>query len=137
MEEQEEEKRIVKGVLIDVDAEEAKTVEFEHSLGNIYGLLHCDCIDIVSRAIGHGRSSKRFDIICDDEGTFKMNAKISAIDNLGRPMLVGSLLVTNHDAEGNTVSLTDEECEFVLAHVEKLGTRKYPDGYMMLTQCEG
>jgi hypothetical protein len=137
MEEQEEEKRIVKAVLIDVENDSARKVEFEHSLGNIYGLLHCDCIDIVSRAIGHGRSSKRFDIICDDEGTFKMNARISAIDNLGRPMLVGSLLVTNHDAEGNTVSLTDDECEFVLAHVEKLGTRKHPDGYMMLTQCEG
>lgn len=137
MEEQKEEKRIVKAVLIDVDAEEAKTVEFEHSLQNIYSLLHCDCIDIVSRAIGHGRSSKRFDIICDDEGTFKISPKISAIDNLGRPMLVGNLLVTNHDAEGNTVSLTDDECEFVLAHVEKLGTSKYPDGYMMLTQCEG
>jgi len=137
MEELEEEKRIVKAVLIDVDAEEAKAVEFEHSLQNIYGLLHCDCIDIVSRAIGHGRSSKRFDIICDDEGTFKTSPKISAIDNLGRPMLVGNLLVTNHDAEGNTVSLTDDECEFVLAHVEKLGTRKHPDGYMMLTQCEG
>ena len=131
MEDQEEEKRIVKAVLIDVENDSARKVEFEHSL------LHCDCIDIVSRAIGHGRSSKRFDIICDDEGTFKMNAKISAIDNLGRPMLVGSLLVANHDAEGNTVSLSDEECEFVLAHVEKLGTRKYPDGYMMLTQCEG
>ena len=36
MEEQEEEKRIVKAVLIDVDAEEAKAVEFEHSLDNIY-----------------------------------------------------------------------------------------------------
>lgn len=137
MEEQEEEKRIVKAVLIDVENDSARKVEFEHSLGNIYGLLHCDCINIVSRSIGHGRSSKRFDIICDDEGMFKISPKISAIDNFGRPMLVGNLLVTNHDAEGNTVSLTDDECEFVLAHVEKLGTRKYPNGYMMLTQCEG
>ena len=68
MEEQEEEKRIVKAVLIDVDNDSARKVEFEHSLQNIYGLLHCDCIDIVSRAIGHGRSSKRFDIICDVRG---------------------------------------------------------------------
>ena len=127
----------IKGVLIDIENDKANVVEFEDSLQKKYDLLHCDTIDIVSRAIGHGRSSKRFDIICDDEGTFKMNAKISAIDNLGRPMLVGNLLVTNHDAEGNTVSLSDEECEFVLAHVEKLGTRKYTDGYMMLTQCEG
>ena len=136
MEEQEEEKRIVKAVLIDVDAEEAKTVEFEHSLQNIYGLLHCDCIDIVSRAIGHGRSSKRFDIICDDEGTFKMNAKISAIDNLGRTMLVGSLLVVNRNEKGETASLTDEECEFVLDKVQKMYTRRHPEGYLMLTQCE-
>lgn len=135
--EEQEEKRIVKAVLIDVENGSARKVEFEYSLGNIYGLLNCDYIDIVSRAIGYGRSSKRFDIICDDEGMFKISPKISAIDNLGRPMLVGNLLVTNHDAEGNTVSLTDDECEFVLAHVEKLGTRKYPDGYMVLTQCEG
>ena len=135
--EEQEEKRIVKAVLIDVENGSARKVEFEYSLGNIYGLLNCDYINIVSRAIGYGRSSKRFDIICDDEGMFKISPKISAIDNLGRPMLVGNLLVTNHDAEGNTVSLSDEECEFVLAHVEKLGTRKYTDGYMMLTQCEG
>ena len=135
--EEQEEKRIVKAVLIDVENGSARKVEFEYSLGKIYGLLNCDYIDIVSRAIGYGRSSKRFDIICDDEGMFKISPKISAIDNLGRPMLVGNLLVTNHDAEGNTVSLTDDECEFVLAHVEKLGTRKHHDGNMMLTQCEG
>ena len=127
----------IKGVLIDIENDKADVVEFEGKLQKYYEMLHCDCIDIVSRKIGHGRSRKRFDIVCDDEGLFNQDAKISAIDNLGRPMLVGNLLVTNHDAEGNTVSLTDDECEFVLAHVEKLGTRKHPDGYMMLSQCEG
>ena len=127
----------IKGVLIDIENDKADVVEFEGKLQKYYEMLHCDCIDIVSREIGHGRSRRRFDIVCDDEGLFNQDAKISAIDNLGRTMLVGNLLVTNHDAEGNTVSLTDDECEFVLAHIEKLGTRKYPDGYMMLTQCEG
>jgi hypothetical protein len=126
----------IKGVLIDIENDKADVVEFECKLQKYYEMLHCDCIDIVSREIGHGRSRRRFDIVCDDEGTFKMNAKISAIDNLGSAQLVGSLLVVNRGEDGETVSLTDEECDYVLEHVQKMYTRNHPEGYLMLTQCE-
>ena len=126
----------IKGVLIDIENDKADVVEFEGKLQKYYEMLHCDCIDIVSRKIGHGRSRKRFDIVCDDEGLFNQDAKISAIDNLGRTMLVGSLLVVNRNEDGETASLTDEECEFVLDKVQKMCTRRHPEGYLMLTQCE-
>ena len=51
-------------------------------------------------------------------------------------MLVGSLLVVNRNEDGETASLTDEECEFVLDKVQKMCTRRHPEGYLMLTQCE-
>ena len=126
----------IKGVLIDIENDKADVVEFEGKLQNYYDMLHCDTIDIVSREIGHGRSRRRFDIVCDDEGLFSQDAKISAIDNLGRTMLVGSLLVVNRNEKGETASLTDEECEFVLDKVQKMYTRRHPEGYLMLTQCE-
>ena len=66
-----EQKPMIKGVLLDIENDEAKVVEFEPTLENYYKMLHCDLIDIVSRTIGYNRSHKVFDIVCDDEGTFK------------------------------------------------------------------
>lgn len=134
--ENQKEIKTIKGVLIDIENDSARSVEFENSLRKYYDMLHCDLIDIVSRTIGHGRERKRFDIVCDDEGPFRTDAKISAIDNLGRAQFVGSLLVVNRGENGETVSLTDDECTFVLEHVEKMYTRRHPEGYLMLTQCE-
>ena len=134
--ENQKEIKTIKGVLIDIENDSARAIEFENSLRKYYDMLHCDLIDIVSRTIGNGRERKRFDIVCDDEGTFRTDAKISAIDNLGRAQFVGSLLVVNRGENGETVSLTDDECTFVLEHVEKMYTRRHPEGYLMLTQCE-
>ncbi len=132
-----EQKPKIKGVLLDIENDEAKVVEFEPTLGNYYKMLHCDLIDIVSRTIGYNRSRKVFDIVCDDEGTFKDDAKISAIDNLGNPQLVGSLLIVGlADAEGHETSLTKKECDFVMERMCKMNTINHPEGYTMLTQCE-
>lgn len=131
-----EQTETIKGVLIDIENDKANIVEFEGKLQNYYDMLHCDTIDIVPREIGNGRNRRRFDIVCDDEGLFSQDAKISAIDNLGRTMLVGSLLVVNRSENGETASLTDDECEFVLEKVQKMYTRRHPEGYLMLTQCE-
>lgn len=126
----------VKGVLLDIEKNEAKVVEFEPRLQQYYDLLHCGSIEIVPRNIGYNRSHRRFDIVCDEEGTYKEGNKISAIDNLGRVMFVGSLLVVNRAENGETASLTDKECEFVLSKIQKMYTRNHPEGYLMLTQCE-
>lgn len=90
----------IKGVLLNIENDEAKVVEFEPRLQQYYDLLHCDCIGVVPRTLGYNRSHRRFDIVCDEEGTYKEDNKISAIDNLGRVMFVGSLLVVNRAENG-------------------------------------
>lgn len=126
----------IKGVLLDIENNDAKVVEFEPRLQQYYNLLHCERIEFVPRTLGYNRSHRRFDIVCDEEGTYKEGNKISAIDNLGRVMFVGSLLVVNRAENGETASLTDKECEFVLSKIQKMYTRNHPEGYLMLTQCE-
>lgn len=97
-----------------------------------YRALDCSTIDIVERKIGR----KRFDIMCDDEGLFKDPQKISAIDNLGRPMLVGNLMFFNNDGAGNLTELSDNDISYIMKRIIHMYTHQYPKGYKMLTQCE-
>lgn len=122
----------IKGVLIDVFKEEVREIEVEKNLDSYYKILGCDCIDIVNRQIG----DKSFDIICDDEGVFKEPQKISAINNLGEPMLVGNLFVVKFDGVDDETSLSDDEIKYVIDHCQKIFTRNFPDGYKALTQVE-
>lgn len=122
----------ITGYLVDPERGISGEATVRHELRGYYDLLRCDLVDIVRRTIG-GRT---FDIICDDEGALKDDPRISAIDDYGRAMLVGALLVVRVDEEGNTVSLTAEELRHVARHVLKLGTRKHPEGMPMLTQVD-
>lgn len=120
-------------IFVDVEKETAKRIDIIDDLDTFYELLNCNTIDIVSRRIG----SKRFDIICDDEGLLKGAPKISAIDNLGSPQLVGNLLIVGTpDEEGDLTSLTEEDANYILSRVQHMCTRLYPEGYPMLTQVE-
>ena len=120
------------GLLLDIKNNKTQVVEAE-GLEQYYELLDCSLIDIVQRRIGR----KRFEIICDDEGTFKEDYKISAINNLGQPMLVGSLLICGRaDMEGELTSLTDDEITYIKERIQKMCTKTHPEGYLMLTQCE-
>ena len=120
------------GVLVDVENEEAKVIEIADNLDEFYKTLNCDTIDIVKRKIG----IKHFYIVCDDNGLFQEQPKISAIDNLGEVMLVGNLFIVSGDNEGNLVGLTNEESKYIMERVKTLNTRNFPDGYPILTQCE-
>ena len=73
----------ITGVLVDVNAGTVKEATIEANLDSYYKALNCDCIDIVVRSLG----PYRFDIICDDEGLLKDNARMSATDPHGHPML--------------------------------------------------
>ena len=118
-------------LLIDVLENEVREVQAE-TLDDYYNLTKCDCIDIVQRRIG----KKRYDIICDDEGLLKAGTKISAINNMGEPMLVGNLLIAGlADNKGELTSLTEEDIEYIKKRVQTMSTRKYPQGYKMLTEC--
>lgn len=126
-----ETKRTITGVLIDVWHETAGIRTIPAELDAYYHILNCSTIDIVSRRIGP-RGRKYYDIICDDEGLLVSPTKISAVDSIGRPMLVGNLFICSHDAAGNEISLTDIECRRILREIQHVCTREYPNGYPML-----
>ena len=86
--------------------------EFEQeTLQDFYDKLECDCFDIASRKVG--TEGRRYDIFVDDVGLLKENPIISAIDSHFRPALVGNLVFANHDNEGNTTSLSDDDIKYI------------------------
>lgn len=123
---------MIKAILIDVKNNCTEVVEIENTLDEYYRLIDCRCIDIVRRKIGR----KYYDIICDDEGLFDESPKISAINNLGGVMLVGNLLITNADEEGETIGLTTDDIRYIKKRIEFMYTQNHPEGYYMLTQVE-
>lgn len=127
--------RKILGVLVDVDNKKFQAIEVEDTLDNLYGILNCSCIDIVHRRIG-GYFKKTFDIVCDDEGTFRDDPYISAVDNLGRTQLVGNIFIVGPaDEEGNLTSLTEYDVAYIESKIIPLATRKHPTPYPILTQC--
>lgn len=119
--------KTITGVLLDAKNASVKRVCIRDDLDSYYKALNCSTIDIVSRTIG----GKRFDIVCDDEGTFREDVRISALDRDYHPMLVGSLFVCNSE-NGKLISLSDAEISHVLRCWHKLPTRCHPEGLAML-----
>lgn len=129
-------KKILRGVLVDVENEKVSVIEIPDELDEFYKILNCSCIDIVVRNIG-GKLRKKFNIVCDDEGTFKDSPKISAIDNMAKAQLVGNLFIVGSEViDGELTSLSEYDVAYILSKIEKLPTRKFLAGYPMLTQCE-
>lgn len=120
--------KTITGVLVDARNASITRAEIPATLDSYYEHLDCSTIDIVSRRIG----GRRFDIICDDEGLFKDDPRISALDSEYQPMLVGNLFVCSH-ADGYEISLTEEEISHVLRYAVNLPTRQHPEGLAMLT----
>lgn len=81
----------MKGYLIDVENDKARTVEIEDNdhLGQFYKLIGCDCIDIAVRKVG----GKPYNIVLDDEGLLVAEPKFSAIDGSMRAMLAGNIIL--------------------------------------------
>lgn len=104
-----------------------------HDLDAIYDILKCDTFDIATRKIG----GRYYDIFCDDEGLLKEEQIISAIERGLTPMLVGNLMIANHDGAGETTTLTAEDIQIIKRHTTKLAdhasgrlyTALYPVGY--------
>lgn len=100
--------------MVYVNIEEGvKPATMEHpDLPELYRLLNCDCIDITSRKIG----KHYYDIICDDDGLLKDSPTVTAIDvKTCRPMLVGNLLITKHNVEGENVGLTEKQVKEIMS----------------------
>lgn len=102
-----------------INAKERKITveEFDKrpTLADLYTMLDCDCIDITERKIG----DEWFNITCDDEGLLKMNPIMSA-SSLTNPndILVGNLLFSDYDDEGEEIGLTDTRIEFLKEHIK-------------------
>lgn len=95
-------------LVLDVKKPDVRQVVVEE-LADYYEQLACDTFDIARRQIGE----RYYDIFCDDIGLFREDAVVSAIDDHDNPMLVGNLLIANHDADGNTTSLTDDDLNII------------------------
>ena len=120
----------MKSLLLDVVEKTTKVVNPE-TLEDYYSMIGCSCIDIVTRKIG----KKYFDIIVDDNGLLKNDPIISAIDDLGRVMLVGSLIICGlADDEGELTDLSDKDIEYIKKRIIPLDTRMHDD-LLMLTNC--
>lgn len=78
-------------------------------LEDFYKALECDCFDVVRRKVG----GKPYDIFVDDIGLYRDNPIPSAISSYMSVQLVGNLIFTNTDSEGNTISLSDDDIEHI------------------------
>lgn len=129
----------ITGYLIDVQNETHGPRTIEKALRGYYEIIGCRLIAMPEHQIGVNRGrfhGKRFTIICDDESLFADQPKISAIDNLGQPMLCGNLFIVKTDDQGDTVSLDPADIKYLERFVLLQGTRKFPKPYPMLHQCE-
>lgn len=120
----------MKALLLDTQEKQVKTVN-PKVLDDYYKLIGCRCIDIVTRKIGR----KTYDIIVDDEGALIDDPLISAIDDLGRVMLVGNLIICGlADDEGELTDLTANDIRYIKQRIHTLDTRRHSD-LLMLTSC--
>lgn len=126
-------KKTIKAYYIDPKTNTAEPRDITPELDTYYELLHCTTIDIVTRKV----KGKYYDIICDDEGLLVDDPLISAIDDRGRGMLCGALLIVGMaDDEGYETSLTDEDIAHIQRNVHHMCPRLHPKGWKMLCQCE-
>ena len=120
----------MKALLLDAMEKTTKVVN-PKSLEDYYKLIGCKWVEIVSRRIG----KKYYEIICDEEGTFVEDPLISAIDDFGRVMFVGNLIISGGvDEEGELTDLTDNDIRYIKKRIQTLDTRKHED-LLMLTNC--
>ena len=120
----------MRALLLDTVNKQTKEVN-PQGLQDYYEMIGCDCIDIVSRRIG----KKRYEIICDDEGLLTDDPLISAIDDMGQVMLVGSLIICGlANSEGDLTELSDSDIKYIRNRVVALNSRKH-DNLLILTEC--
>lgn len=96
-------------------------VEEDNFLKRAYMLIHCDTVDCVERRLS--KDGKLYDLWVDDEGALKGNTKptlatMSRFNDICE-VIFGNVLVANHDEEGNTTTLTDEEIADIIKKLKR------------------
>ena len=89
-----------------------KVIDIDDDLKVFYELIGCQYVDMVRRKIG----DKYYDVICDDEGAFKENPIISAVDTTYKPMFVGNLIISKANDEGELIDLSEKDVKQILRH---------------------
>ena len=102
-------------------------------LNDYYEHLKCETFDIATRKIGN----KYFDIFVDDVGLFAENPIPSVVDTSLTPMLVGNCIFANHDLEGNTTSLSDDDIAVIKNEVVNIYIIDEKDGIKEITAVVG
>ena len=116
-------------LVLDVEKGEIREVEISENIETIYRELGCDTFDIANRKIG----DRRFDIFCDDNGLFRDKPIVSAINaDHFSPMLVGNLLFANHDSEGRTVGLSDEDVAVIRSNMAMVVSSERENPWMVV-----
>lgn len=82
--------------------------EIDDDLKTMYGIIHCDTIDIVSRKI----HKKTFSFVCDDEALLKEAPKICASSYYTCENLYGTIIIAKPDGE-ELKSLNEEDIRLI------------------------
>lgn len=86
----------MKVMLINPDEEDEVILNIEDKLEDYYKSLQCNNIGITTRLIG----KKKYCIVYDDEGRFKINNKVSAAScSNKRDNFVGRIIIANDGGE--------------------------------------
>ena len=104
----------MKAYWIDSDGDEAKVVDTDASLKDLYRMCQCDCIDIAVRSV-HGIP---FDFVVDDSGLL-VGSPTTVFDTNGYPQLVGSVVILRSDDEGEFVGLSDDDISLLRSVTSK------------------
>ena len=105
---------------------DVKELWIRRELEDYYRVLGCHTIDMPMRSIG----GRNFQIICDDEGLFVSNFRVSAVGrSMQDPQLVGNLIICQWHGGEEVDGLTDEEIQFIRLRIKGIAAA-HPGGFI-------
>lgn len=105
-------------LVLDTKKQEIRLAECK-CLNDFYRELDAQPFDIVTRPI----DGKLFDIFVDDNGLYREDPVVSAVDSEGNPMLVGNLIFMNHNEAGDTTGLSNDDIFKIVRSLRRLYKR--------------
>ena len=106
----------MRGLLLDVWNNVVRE-EDPQDLDDYYKILRCDTIDIKERRVGNEKLP--FSIVCDDNGLFEKDIRISATNNDNDLMFVGSIFVTGPwDGEESMMALEQVQVDYLMKYIK-------------------
>ena len=85
-----------------------------NDLQDFYDAIKAKPFDVAVRNVG----GKNFDFFVDDNGLFEDRPIPSVIDANFKALLVGNVVIANHDSEGNTTDLSNKDIALIKSNIE-------------------